>query len=86
MASFTYNKKSQFIVDIILALHMKIDEFMYNLVHHHPYETILYLWIHKLYLKGKSSDEAIQLIYKARNIVLLKKENAFCKNPAFQLA
>ncbi|WP_271768991.1 hypothetical protein [Aquimarina algiphila] len=57
--------------DILQALHHKMDEFMYNLVHYSSYEIILYLWINKLYAQGKSSDEAIQLIYKARNILLL---------------
>ncbi len=73
-----YNKKSKFIVDIIQSLHMKLDEFMYNLVHHSPYEMILYIWILKLYKRDKSRKDAIQLIYKARNLLLLKQHNNLC--------
>ncbi len=65
--------KHQFIADILLALHHQIDQFMYNLVYCYPYEMILYQWINKLYFKGASSDQATQLIYKARNIFLLKR-------------
>ncbi|MBP2834095.1 hypothetical protein J8281_18000 [Aquimarina sp. U1-2] len=73
MNHFTYNTRSQFLVDTIHALHLKLDQFMYNLVHHSRYEIILYLWIHKLYDKQKTSEEAVQLIYKARNLFLLGK-------------
>ncbi len=71
MTQFEYPKKSKFIVDIIQALHIQLDEFMYKVVHHSPYETILYIWIHKLYIKRKSCEDAVQLIYKARNMYLL---------------
>ncbi len=70
MKHYGYNKKSKFITDIILALNMKLDEFMYNLVHHKPYEVTLYLWIHKLYAKDKSINDAILLIHKARNLCI----------------
>ncbi|GAA4276496.1 hypothetical protein [Aquimarina mytili] len=70
MKHFGYNKKSKFITDVILALQIKLDEFMYNLVHQQPYEVIVYIWIHKLYIKGKSTDDATKLIYKAKNILL----------------
>lgn len=81
MEQFNYNNKSRFIVDIIQALHMRLDEFMYNLVHHNPYEMILYIWIHKLYKRRKSCDEAIQLMYRAKKILLLKQNNSLCNNP-----
>ncbi|MBQ0735791.1 hypothetical protein [Aquimarina celericrescens] len=80
MNHFGYNKKSKFIVDTIQALHIKLDQFMYNLVHHSPYEIVLYIWIHKLYLKGKSSEDAVQLIYKARNMLLSKEAYISCKD------
>ncbi len=75
------HQKNKFMVAIMQALHMRFDEFMYNLVHHSPYEIILYSWINKLYTQGKSSDDAIQLIYKARNIFLLTKNNMLCSQP-----
>ena len=71
MEACTPNHKKRFINDIIEALHMKMDTFIYNLAHNHPYELLLYLWIDKLYSKGKTSGEAVQVIYKARNIFLL---------------
>lgn len=68
--------------DILTALHIKKDEFIYNLINYSPYEITLYLWINKLYSKGKSTDDAIQLIYKARNMFLLKNDT-LCNNLLF---
>ncbi len=76
----SYHEKSKFITEIIEALHIKQDAFMYNLAHHHPYEMLLYTWINKLYTKEKTSEEAIQLIYKARNILLLNNNNILCSD------
>lgn len=78
MESQYHYSKREFVIDIIEALHMKLDAFMYNLANHNPYEMLLYVWINKLYSKGKSSEEAIQLIYKARNILLLN--NILCRD------
>ena len=71
--------KNEFITTIIEALHMKQDAFMYNHDHHSPYEVLLYHWLNKLYKKGKSIDYSIQLIYKARNILLLNNTDNLCK-------
>ncbi|WP_160112044.1 hypothetical protein [Aquimarina sp. AU58] len=73
--------KNKFMSDILQALHLKMDTFMYNLVHYTPYEIILYSWINACYTKGKTSDETIQLIYKARNILLLNLKNGLCNPP-----
>lgn len=73
-----YNSKHQYMSDILKMLHLKMDIFIYNLAHHTPYEMILYRWINKLYTKGTSIDESIQLIYKARNILLLDPKNSWC--------
>ncbi len=59
---------------------MKLDVFMYNLVHYNPYEIVLYVWINKLYTKGKTTEDAVQLIYKARNILLLKQNREICSH------
>ncbi len=72
MSHFGYNKKSKLVVEAIQALCLKLDQFVYNLGHHSPYEVILYIWIQRLYLKGKSSEDAVQLIYKAKKRYLLK--------------
>ncbi|PKV52037.1 hypothetical protein ATE84_4138 [Aquimarina sp. MAR_2010_214] len=81
MDHLEYNSKYRFMSDILKTLHLKTDIFMYNLAHHTPYEMILYRWINKLYTKGTSSEEAIQLIYKARNILLLTQKNSWCNPP-----
>ncbi|TPN87392.1 hypothetical protein [Aquimarina algicola] len=75
-------QKNVFINEVLAALHLSTNQFMYNLVHYHHYEVILYAWMTKLYKKGKSSDEAIQLIYKARNLFMLNYYKTTCK--AFQ--
>lgn len=67
--------------DILKTLHLTMDIFMYNLAHHSPYEMVLYHWIDKLYRKGTSIEDAIQLIYKARNILLLTPKNGLCSTP-----
>ncbi len=64
--------KHQFICDILQALHLQTDWFMYNLAHQQPYECIVYRWMLQLYDKNMSSQQAIALIYKARNIFLLQ--------------
>ncbi|PKV48544.1 hypothetical protein ATE84_0544 [Aquimarina sp. MAR_2010_214] len=81
MEYIEYNSKHQYMSNILKMLHLKMDIFMYNLAHHNSYETILYRWIHKLYSKGISIDDAIQLIYKARNILLLNPKNGLCSTP-----
>ena len=58
-----------------------MDTFMYNLANGHPHEPLLYLWIDKLYAKNKSSEDAVQLIYKVRNIFLLQNKVGLCSGP-----
>ncbi|WP_205410259.1 hypothetical protein [Aquimarina longa] len=81
MGTYIEQHKSKYISDILQALHHKVDTFMYNLVQYSPYEIILYTWINKLYTKGKTTDDAIQLIYKARNILLLNSQRGLCSSP-----
>ncbi|WP_109097523.1 hypothetical protein [Aquimarina sp. AU58] len=81
MDSSAYNSKHRFMSDILKTLHLTMDTFIYNLANHSPYEMLLYRWINKLYTKGISSEEAIQLIYKARNILLLNPKNSWCSPP-----
>ncbi|WP_438710711.1 hypothetical protein ACSTS3_18520 [Aquimarina muelleri] len=78
MEYLEYNNKHKFMSDVLKMLHLKIDVFMYNLAHHYPYEILLYGWINKLYDKGITKEKAVQLIYKARNIVLLNPKNSWC--------
>lgn len=65
--------KTQYIIQILAALHLALDDFMYQVVHQQPYESTLYLWIDKLYTQGKTVPQAITLIYKARNRWMLSK-------------
>ncbi|WP_438424357.1 hypothetical protein [Aquimarina macrocephali] len=81
MEYLEYNSKHKFMSDVLKMLHLKMDTFMYNLAHHTPYEMVLYNWIDKLYSKGTSIEDAIQLIYKARNILLLNPKNGLCSTP-----
>ncbi len=61
----------RFMTVILAALHMQHDDFIQQVAQRTPYETIVYHWIHNLYQKGKSTEEAIQLIYRARHICYL---------------
>ncbi|WP_035095212.1 hypothetical protein [Aquimarina megaterium] len=81
MEYLEFNSKHKFMSDILKTLHFTMDTFIYNLANHSPYEMLLYRWINKLYTKGISSEEAIQLIYKARNILLLTPKNSWCSPP-----
>ncbi len=71
MGVYPQHEKHQYLATILHAMHFKMDVFMYNLVHRGVYEMLLYKWITKLYTKDKTVEEALQLIYKARNILLL---------------
>ncbi|MFC5047187.1 hypothetical protein ACFSTE_12030 [Aquimarina hainanensis] len=62
--------KTMFLTDLLQWLKLDINRFMIALTHGEPYETIIYLWIDKLYYKGKSKDEALNLILKAQRIHL----------------
>ncbi len=78
MEAYLQHHKHLYFATILKALHFKMDAFMYNLAYNSPYEMLLYNWISKLYRKGKTSEEALQLIYKARNILLLNSKNSLC--------
>lgn len=71
MEYLEYNHKHKFMSYVLKMLHLKTDIFMYNLAHQYPYEMLLYFWMNKLYDKGTPQEKAVQLIYKARNILLL---------------
>ncbi len=71
--------KHNYIAVILQGLHLTMDTFVYNLVHYGRYEIILYCWIIKLYQKQVPTDQAIQQIYKARNIFLLRAHENGCK-------
>ncbi|MEB3346024.1 hypothetical protein U6A24_11160 [Aquimarina gracilis] len=72
MQQYRYSKKEEFVVVTIIGLQHRLDQFMYNLVHFSLYEVIVYYWILKLYGKGICKEDAIQVIYKARNLYLLR--------------
>ncbi|WP_281989961.1 hypothetical protein [Aquimarina aggregata] len=66
-------ERCKYVKKVVNALHMELDDFMNKLLYNYPYEAIIYVWINKLYKKGKSHEDALQLIYKARVFYLLKK-------------
>ncbi|WP_025740897.1 hypothetical protein [Aquimarina pacifica] len=68
-----------FMAGIIQSLHLRLDDFIYNVAHQARYETILYHWMLTLYKKGKSVDDAIQLIYRARHFWLLGQDKIKCR-------
>ena len=78
MEYLEYNHKHKFMSYVLKMLHLKTDIFMYNLAHQYPYEMLLYFWMNKLYDKGTPQEAAVQLIYKARNILLLNPKNEMC--------
>lgn len=80
MATKVYLYKNQFIYTVLQAFHLQMDGFMYNLVHHHTYEIILYRWILKLYDNRASIEKAILTIYKARNMFLLKDTSCMTRD------
>ncbi|WP_108807591.1 hypothetical protein [Aquimarina spinulae] len=81
MKSYLHYNKSKFITEIIEALYMKQNIFMYTLTYHYAYEVLLYAWINKFSSIGKSSEEEIKLIYNARNIFLLNSNSILCSDP-----
>ncbi len=70
-----------FMSQVLKMLHIDSDNFMYNLIHQSKYEIILYLWITNLYHKQKTSDEAVQIIYRARNIFFITQNSSLCEYP-----
>ena len=81
MEYLEHHHKHRFMSYVLQMLHLKTDIFMYNLAHQQPYELLVYSWINKLYDKGTPKETAVQLIYKARNILLLNPKNGICNAP-----
>lgn len=65
--------KHRYLAEILVYLHLEFDNFILAILNGDPYETLVYQWVDKLYEKGKSINEALPVMYKARNFYLLHK-------------
>lgn len=66
----------RFINEVLSALHLESKSFFYDVAQKRPYEVLIYNWINKLYKKGKSREEAIEQIHRARRLFILRTYNA----------
>ncbi len=59
---------------IVESLHMEIGNFMEALVSidHGCYERIIYKWVLKLFQKGKTLEQTLEIIFRARGLFLLR--------------
>ncbi|MBL0685788.1 hypothetical protein [Aquimarina mytili] len=73
MHAYPQHQKHHYLADILQALHLTMDQFIYNPIHHSHYETILFRWILKLYQKQTPAEHAIQVIYITRNTFVLEE-------------
>ncbi len=64
--------KNKYLAQILAALHLNKDQFKKALAEEDPYESIIYQWSMKSFKKRKTPDEALKLIFKARNFHILK--------------
>ncbi len=56
---------------IVEALHIRPAEFKEAVENQWCYESLLYEWITRLFKKGKTKEQALQIIYRARILLLL---------------
>ncbi|MEW7277768.1 hypothetical protein ABW636_04155 [Aquimarina sp. 2201CG1-2-11] len=63
----------QFCLDILESLHFKRKDFFTKLAEGSPYEMMIYDWMHLMFEQGKTKEEAIDFIYKARYEWYVKK-------------
>lgn len=51
---------------VIKELHLEFEDFFYKVKEKQPYETQVYLWIKKAYVKKRSVKEAISFVHQRR--------------------
>ncbi len=66
----------RFMNAILKALHLESNYFFYDVVQKRPYEVLIYNWMNKLYKNGKSREEAIEYIHRARRLFILRTYDA----------
>lgn len=65
-----------FMIEVLRALHLQSDNFFYDVLQKTPYEVLIYNWMDKLYKSGKSREEAIEYIHRARRLYILRTYDA----------
>lgn len=70
------NKDNEFVVYILNALHLDIDQFNKSIANGSDYELIIDSWCFKLMNKGMSPKKALKLIFRARNLYLLSNDKS----------
>ncbi|GAA4106219.1 hypothetical protein GCM10022393_00550 [Aquimarina addita] len=84
-------KQNEFMGYIVKSLGMQMEDFMTvvftNNTHTRCYEKIIFRWMIKLFDKGKSKNQALKIIYKARIFVILRKSSQanFTPEPVYNL-
>ncbi len=58
-----------FCIKIIKRLHLEPNEFFKEVANKREYECLIFKWIKQLYLDGKSIEDSVDFIYKARYLV-----------------
>ncbi|WP_103866595.1 MULTISPECIES: hypothetical protein [Aquimarina] len=66
----------RFTNEVLNALHLEFKNFFCDVDKKRPYEVLIYTWINKLYKKGKTREEAIEHIHRARRLFILRTYNA----------
>ncbi len=56
----------QFCLGILRLLHIDKEEFFRGLATNNRYETFLYSWIYRMFIKEKTKEETVKLIYRVR--------------------
>ncbi|TSE04377.1 hypothetical protein [Aquimarina algiphila] len=68
------NRRNRFIATIIQSIQIEMDEFMMRVANKECYESMIHRWTVRLFEKGFSSDQAIEVIHRARRFVLMNKD------------
>lgn len=76
MESIEHNQhRNEYLLFIITALNMQMQHFMVALTHHdNCYERLVYRWTIRLYEKGSAKEEALKIITKGRNILMIQRD------------
>ena len=67
------SNQNQFILSIIQSIQIEVDDFTQRVANKECYELMIYRWSMRLFLKGLSSKQAIKIIHRARNFILLHR-------------
>ncbi|WP_344930735.1 hypothetical protein [Aquimarina addita] len=73
--------KGTFLSQLIKALHMDVDDFMYRVSQHKTYELVLYGWMNRLYTKKQFYTTAVRLIYRARHFYFFRNLHPSYSSP-----